>query len=52
MLRPVQPTGALLDVDNLSLSPGGQTRVNQIGFALYPGERVCLIGAFRLRKIP
>ncbi|HKS32893.1 MAG TPA: ABC transporter ATP-binding protein [Enterobacteriaceae bacterium] len=45
MLRPVQPTGALLDVHNLSLSPGGQTRVNSVSFALYPGERVCLIGA-------
>lgn len=45
MLRPVQPTGALLDVDNLSLSAGGQTRVRNISFALYPGERVCLIGA-------
>ena len=45
MLRPVQPTGALLDVDNLSLSAGGHTRVSHISFALYPGERVCLIGA-------
>ena len=45
MLRPVQPTGALLDVDNLSLSAGGLTRVSNISFALYPGERVCLIGA-------
>lgn len=45
MLRPVQPAGALLDVDNLSLSIDGQTRVKQIDFALYPGERVCLIGA-------
>lgn len=45
MLRPVQPTGALLDVYNLSLSVGGQTRVSNISFALYPGERVCLIGA-------
>lgn len=45
MLRPVQPAGALLDVDNLSLSPDGQTRVNNVSFALYPGERVCLIGA-------
>lgn len=45
MLRPVQPTGALLDVDNLSLSAGGRTRVRNISFALYPGERVCLIGA-------
>lgn len=45
MLKPVQPTGALLDVDNLSLTTGVQTRVSHISFALYPGERVCLIGA-------
>ncbi|WP_409159383.1 ATP-binding cassette domain-containing protein [Pectobacterium sp. B2J-2] len=38
-------TDAILQVENLSLSIGGETKVSDISFTLSAGERVCLIGA-------
>ncbi|POY55488.1 dipeptide/oligopeptide/nickel ABC transporter ATP-binding protein [Pectobacterium versatile] len=38
-------TDAILQVENLSLSIGGETKVSDISFTLFAGERVCLLGA-------
>lgn len=38
-------TDAILQVENLNLSIGGETKVSDISFTLFAGERVCLIGA-------
>lgn len=38
-------TDCILQVENLSLSIGGETKVSDISFTLSAGERVCLIGA-------
>ncbi|MFJ5449057.1 ATP-binding cassette domain-containing protein [Pectobacterium carotovorum] len=38
-------TDAILQVENLSLSIGGATKVSDISFTLFAGERVCLLGA-------
>ncbi|WP_189315139.1 ATP-binding cassette domain-containing protein [Pectobacterium peruviense] len=38
-------TDATLQVENLSLSIGGETKVSDISFTLSAGERVCLLGA-------
>lgn len=38
-------TDAILQVENLSLSIGGETKVSDISFTLFVGERVCLLGA-------
>ncbi|MEQ9886625.1 ATP-binding cassette domain-containing protein [Pectobacterium zantedeschiae] len=38
-------TDATLQVGNLSLSMGGETKVSDISFTLFAGERVCLLGA-------
>ncbi|XYQ57144.1 ATP-binding cassette domain-containing protein [Pectobacterium carotovorum] len=37
-------TDAILQVENLSLSIGGETKVSDISFTLFAGERVCLLG--------
>ncbi|WP_210732714.1 ABC transporter ATP-binding protein [Brenneria roseae] len=36
---------AILHIDNLSLSIGGDIKVNNVSFSLHAGERVCLLGA-------
>ncbi|MBA0203755.1 ABC transporter ATP-binding protein [Pectobacterium aroidearum] len=38
-------TDAILQVDNLNLSMGGETKVSEVSFTLFSGERVCLLGA-------
>ncbi|MEI7207647.1 ABC transporter ATP-binding protein [Pectobacterium carotovorum] len=38
-------TDAILQIENLSLSIGGETKVSDISFTLFAGERVCLLGA-------
>ncbi|WP_431889240.1 ATP-binding cassette domain-containing protein [Pectobacterium colocasium] len=38
-------TDAILQVEDLSLSMGGETKVSDISFTLFAGERVCLLGA-------
>ncbi|WKA64640.1 ABC transporter ATP-binding protein [Pectobacterium aroidearum] len=38
-------TDAILQVENLNLSIGGEARVNEVSFTLFAGERVCLLGA-------
>lgn len=38
-------TDAILQVENLNLSIGGETKVSDISFTLFAGERVCLLGA-------
>lgn len=38
-------TDTILQVENLSLSIGGETKVSDISFTLFAGERVCLLGA-------
>lgn len=38
-------TDAILQVENLRLSIGGETKVSDISFTLFAGERVCLLGA-------
>ncbi|WP_350238088.1 ABC transporter ATP-binding protein [Pectobacterium colocasium] len=38
-------TDAILQVENLNLSIGGETKVSDISFTLSAGERVCLLGA-------
>ncbi|MEI7085530.1 ABC transporter ATP-binding protein [Pectobacterium versatile] len=38
-------TDAILQVENLSLSIGGETKISDISFTLFAGERVCLLGA-------
>ncbi|RUR92190.1 dipeptide/oligopeptide/nickel ABC transporter ATP-binding protein [Pectobacterium versatile] len=38
-------TDAILQVENLSLSIGGETKVSDISFTLFAGEHVCLLGA-------
>ncbi|MER3384534.1 ATP-binding cassette domain-containing protein [Pectobacterium aroidearum] len=38
-------TDAILQVENLRLSMGGETKVSEVSFTLFSGERVCLLGA-------
>ncbi|ACT12474.1 ABC transporter related [Pectobacterium carotovorum subsp. carotovorum PC1] len=38
-------TDAILQVENLRLSMGGETKVSEVSFTLFAGERVCLLGA-------
>ncbi|MEQ9916504.1 ATP-binding cassette domain-containing protein [Pectobacterium aroidearum] len=38
-------TDAILQVEDLSLSMGGETKVSEVSFTLFAGERVCLLGA-------
>ncbi|TCV09073.1 peptide/nickel transport system ATP-binding protein [Samsonia erythrinae] len=45
MLSRNKHTDTILQVENLSLSLGGETKVSDISFTLSAGERVCLIGA-------
>lgn len=45
MLSQAPPPQAILTVENLSIAIGEKTPVSSISFALYPGERVCLLGA-------
>ncbi|MBN3044091.1 ATP-binding cassette domain-containing protein [Pectobacterium sp. CHL-2024] len=45
MINRNRHTDAILQVENLSLSMGGETKVSDISFTLFAGERVCLLGA-------
>ncbi|UUE47238.1 ATP-binding cassette domain-containing protein [Pectobacterium aroidearum] len=38
-------TDAILQVENLNLSIGGEAKVSEVSFTLFAGERVCLLGA-------
>ncbi|UUE38641.1 ABC transporter ATP-binding protein [Pectobacterium aroidearum] len=38
-------TDAILQVENLNLSIGGEAKVSEVSFTLFSGERVCLLGA-------
>ncbi|QPI45290.1 MULTISPECIES: ATP-binding cassette domain-containing protein [Pectobacterium] len=38
-------TDAILQVENLRLSMSGETKVSEVSFTLFAGERVCLLGA-------
>ncbi|WP_350316890.1 ATP-binding cassette domain-containing protein [Pectobacterium aroidearum] len=38
-------TDAILQVENLRLYMGGETKVSEVSFTLFSGERVCLLGA-------
>ncbi|MBJ7220318.1 MULTISPECIES: ATP-binding cassette domain-containing protein [unclassified Brenneria] len=45
MISRHRQTDAILQIDRLDLSLGGDSKVSDVSFSLYPGERVCLIGA-------